>query len=106
MKPNFDLFVYEDRLWELVDDTVHDCDLERPYSGTWPVVAWFTSTSTSADEWGRGDFEDHGVVLDHFPHDAGHDDFTEAVLMQVRNEADFLSLCQRFDYCETQPSRL
>jgi hypothetical protein len=102
------LFVHENEVWELANEDTDD-EVEQPYNGPWPVQSWFTSCDfDDGNGWRRPAFEKHGKVLEHFLHDVGSGDSTEAVLVEVATAADLVALVveHRFELCDKQPARL
>lgn len=105
--PNFNLFVYDDLLFETVNSGT-DMEQEVLYTGPWPLTAWFMAYNHQDGRgWGRDVFERYGRVVKYHVHDvASSGSEAVAVLVEVANLSNFLALDQCFTLCDAEPIEL
>jgi hypothetical protein len=66
---------------------------EQRYLGPWPLRVWFTAVDfLEGYGWGRSEFEEHAEVVEHYDHDVGNGDETQAVLGEVSSEETLVAL--------------
>lgn len=103
MEPHFDLDIYNGSVVEFVDDGKQS----RPFNGPWPVLVWVKAMDAlDGYGWGRNRLEQLGKIVEHYAHDVGSGDETEAVLLSVKRAADLSALLDEFEYCDEVPNPL
>jgi len=100
MEPVFFLFEHEGHVLRSSEDG------EQPFTD-FPCRVWFTACDfLNGNGWGWDFFEAHGTIIEDYPHDVGCGDETQAVLVEVPTEADFLALAAKHEVAESVPARL
>ncbi len=100
--PVFGLFEFKDRVLRMDPET----EEKSEFTG-FPCKVWFLAIDfQDGCGWNRPYFERDGEVLEHYLHDVGARDTTEAVLCRVNSAEAFCFLAKRVDVAEKVPTRL
>lgn len=103
MEPLFDLDVCAGKIVRFIDDGRDTV----PFDGPFPVRVWVLAMDAlDGYGWGRFRLECLGNIVEHYPHDVGAGDETEAVLMEVSRLTDLRALVDEFQLCDEVPSPL